>query len=831
MTRQNYSNVIDFLNTAQSDTAAGSVGISLESFFSSLIFSITYCLLQIIIFIYLKDRFENFYDPFGKIKDGSVDNRFSWLLKILSLEIESFRSYGLEAYLFLRYLFLLLFMFLIMTCFTIPILIPVNYFCGASELERNSISDTENHSAQYDIIFSAGNTKGLDMISTANISPRHTDKYILHFTITIIIVTLFHIIMKGEIKFCIKEKNRTIIELISKDKLKDYCCTLYVQNIPTNIFPTTGSLKRFFNQDKNIVDNVWNIYEYKDLERMISKFHALRNKLESLEVEYLRYENGFSSKIRKIIFTNKPLVLNLNPKLMITIPALSERVDSFEYLCDEIKKILKEIDTAQREPLEREDRECDDLLLGNTAFVHFKTPIQAAFMHQIILRENIEEMKCKIICLNPKDIIWDNILKRDDSVSSQAREIIIFLAYFAVTLSWVLPVAMVGSISQLPYLTALIPTVRWINKFPKFIKGFIAGILPSILLVFLTGLALQIFRLLTNHRRILTGSSLQTHLQQWMFLFLHFHLFIVITISSGFIVVLENLVYRPTTVPSMVAKDIPKASNFFFSFFIYRGLNLLGNGLLQFYRFITEVIIYPKVKDSTPRSMNEREKGYQRFNPNWGEIYPTFSVYGSIGLVYSVISPLVLLFCCINFLLDLITYRYLLAHVFNKNDKSDTYGKLYPMAWRQLYAGIYSLEIFLMGLLFLVKDEEGNNTCFLLGILMIIVLGATIWAHVSINKKYTRSIEAVPYETMIGLMDAIAKKSSTELETNDRKKLRLEYLHPVFQFNAKNQRIWIPTDPVKAYKMECKKIRSMQLEPQVCGYQLNPKGKLEKNPN
>ncbi len=827
----NHTNVIGFLNTAQSDTAAGSVGISLESFFSSLIFSVTYCLLQIIMYIFLKSRFDKFYDPFGKIKTESTTSRFSWIRKIFSLEIESFRTYGLEAYLFLRYLYLLLFLFLMMTCFTIPILIPVNYLCGATELERNCISDIESTlTTQYDTDFSAETTKGLDKISTANISPRHTDKYIVHFTITIIIVTLFHIIMTSEIKFCIKEKNKAIIEQISHGKLKDYSCILCVENIPTATFLNIGFLKRFFNKDFSIVENVWNVYEHQGLKRMVSKYIALRNNLESLIVERLRYKNRVPSRLRKVIFTDKPLTLNLNPEWSVAIPGISERVNSFEYLCTEMNAILKEIDRVQSDILQKEQIEGDDLPLRSTAFIQFKTPAQAVLIHQIILRENREEIQCKLFNTDPKDIIWDNIIKRNSTVSKQTREVLIFLAYLGVTLCWVLPVAMVGSISQLPYLTALIPTVGWINKFPNFIKGFIAGILPSILLVFLTGLALQIFCILTEHRLISSKSSLQIHLQQWMFLFLHFHLFIVITISSGFIVVLENIVYRPTTVPSMVAKDIPKASNFFFSFFIYRGLNLLGNGLLQFYRFITEAIIFPKIKDNTPRSMKRREQSYRGLKPNWGEIYPTFSVYGSIGLVYSVISPLVLLFCCINFLLDLITYKYLLTYVFDKEDESDTYGKLYPMAWRQLYAGIYSLEVFLMGLLFLVRDEEENNTCLLLGMLMVIVLGITVWAHISINKKYTKSIETVPYEAMIGLnRNVVTEKPISSKEMIKNRKLRLEYLHPVFRFDAKNQKIWIPKDPTQAYKTECKNLKSMHLEPHICEYEIDSKGHVRKS--
>ncbi|VEU24252.1 DEKNAAC105321 [Brettanomyces naardenensis] len=444
-------------------------------------------------------------------------------------------------------------------------------------------------------------------------------------------------------------------------------------------------------------------------------------------------------------------------------------------------------------------------------------------IHQML--QGKEEMNSRLIQTDPEDIIWSNLMRKDQGkVYLKIREASTFILYILIIMCWVVPVAMVGSISQLPYLTALIPTISWLNKLPNLIKGFIAGILPTVILAFLTSFAMQIFQFLSRRGNQLTGSFIEMHLQKWIFIFLHFHLFIVITISSGFIVVLENIVYNPTSVPSMVAKDLPKASNFFFSFFIYRGLNLFGNGLLQFYRFITEVIIFPLINDRTPRQMNERRVKYRRLIPYWSQTYPTFSVYGSIGLVYSVISPLVLLFCCINFLLDLFTYKYLLSYTFGTVNRSETYGKLYPMAWRQLYAGIYSLEIFIMGLLFLVKDDHDNNTCFVLGILMTIVLCLTIWAHVSVNRRYEYGINMIEYEEVSKEDERVDDEKVEDEEST--MSLRLLYLHPSYRFKVSEQAVWIPRDCEGICEIEAERLEQRGIKIRIDGCRMDRLGNL-----
>jgi hypothetical protein len=59
---------------------------------------------------------------------------------------------------------------------------------------------------------------------------------------------------------------------------------------------------------------------------------------------------------------------------------------------------------------------------------------------------------------------------------------------------WAIPVAFVGSISNINYLTNKLPWLDWINDIPPVILGAITGLLPSILLALLMALLPIILR-------------------------------------------------------------------------------------------------------------------------------------------------------------------------------------------------------------------------------------------------------------------------------------------------------------------------------------------------
>ena len=117
------------------------------------------------------------------------------------------------------------------------------------------------------------------------------------------------------------------------------------------------------------------------------------------------------------------------------------------------------------------------------------------------------------------------------------------------------------------------------------------------------------------------------------------------------------------------------------------------------------------------------------------------------GIIYSVISPLILIFNIITFSLFWLVYRYNTLYV--TKFRFDTGGLLYPTAINQLFTGLYFMELCLIGLFLLVRsaDKRGNSygtPCKGQAIIMIIVLIGTIIYQWLLNRAFSPLFRYLP---------------------------------------------------------------------------------------
>lgn len=101
-------------------------------------------------------------------------------------------------------------------------------------------------------------------------------------------------------------------------------------------------------------------------------------------------------------------------------------------------------------------------------------------------------MAPRYIGLHPHDIIWSNLrIKWWELI---IRNAVTIGAVVALIIFWAIPVAVVGAISNINYLTEKVPFLSFINDCPPVILGLITGLLPAVLLAVLMALLPIILR-------------------------------------------------------------------------------------------------------------------------------------------------------------------------------------------------------------------------------------------------------------------------------------------------------------------------------------------------
>lgn len=119
-----------------------------------------------------------------------------------------------------------------------------------------------------------------------------------------------------------------------------------------------------------------------------------------------------------------------------------------------------------------------------------------------------------------------------------------------------------------------------------------------------------------------------------------------------------------------------------------------------------------------------------------------------------------LIFISIVFMLFWIAYRHNYYYV--QRNKVDTHGLLFENALSQLFAGVYIMEITLIGLFFIVRNTAGDVACTPQAIIMIVALALTAAFHFILEQTMRPLSELLPVTLEDKAAEAEAKLLSKE---------------------------------------------------------------------
>lgn len=412
-------------------------------------------------------------------------------------------------------------------------------------------------------------------------------------------------------------------------------------------------------------------------------------------------------------------------------PLIHKKVDSIYYCRKELARLNMEIEKDQQEH-ERYPK-------MNSAFIQFNNQVAAHMACQSVTHHVPKHMAPRVVEVSPGDVLWDNMAIRwwDEWL----RTFIVIAIVFGMTILWAFPVAFTSSLSQID---SLVDNYSWLsfirdNKVTYNVAKAVAGVLPALLLAVLLAFVPIIFNFLAKFQGAKTGSQRDESVQVYYFFFLFVQVFLVVSIASGAITTLQDTVTDVQGIPETLAKNLPKAANYFFSYMILQALSTSSGTLLQ----ITVLLVWyvlARIVDDTARSKWKRQT--QLPTISWGSFFPVYTNFACIALVYSVIAPLISIFAIITFMLLWAAYRYNMIYV--TRFKIDTGGVLYPRAINQTFTGLYFMELCLIGLFFLVRDDAGNAACVPQGIIMIVTLALTIIFQYMLNISFGPLLRYLP---------------------------------------------------------------------------------------
>uniref|UniRef100_A0ACD5U317 Uncharacterized protein n=1 Tax=Avena sativa TaxID=4498 RepID=A0ACD5U317_AVESA len=653
--------------------------------------------------------------------DMSTYLRFlNWMPAALQMpEPELIDHAGLDSAVYVRIYLLGLKIFVPIAVLAFVVLVPVNWTSGTLENEK---------SLNYDEI---------DKLSISNLG-KGSKRFWAHIGMAYVFTFWTFYVLYHEYKVITTMRLRF---LANQNRRPDQF-TVLVRNVPPDQDETVSEhVEHFFavnHRDHYLSHQI--VYNANTLAGLVEKKKGLRNWLVYYENQYAR-----------------------NPSKKPTMKTglwgiLGRRVDAIEYYKTEIETLCKQEDE------ERARVKSDPNAIMPAAFVSFKSQWGAAVCAQTQQTSNPTVWLTEW-APEPRDVYWPNLAI--PFVELSVRRLIMTVAHFFLTFFFMIPIAFVQSLANIDDIERWLPFLKPIierNSLRSVIQGFLPGIALKIFLILLP-IFLMMMSKIEGHISI-SGLDRRTASKYFMFIFVNVFLGSVIT-GTAF-QQLDTFIHQPANkIPETVGESIPMKATFFITYVMVDGWAGVAAEVLR----LKPLVMFHIKNTFLVRTEQDREQAMDPGSLDFGTTEPRIQLYFLLGLVYAVVTPILLPFIIVFFSLAYLVFRHQIINVYSQQYES---GALFwPDVQTRLVAALVVSQILLLGLLSTQEAEKSTVALLPLPVL-------TIWFHYVCKGRFEPAYIKFPLQEAM-VKDTLERANDPTL--NLREYLKDAYVHPVFQKN------------------------------------------------
>ncbi|PSR81878.1 hypothetical protein BD289DRAFT_30214 [Coniella lustricola] len=711
------------MSTSEVGSSRTDTSVSLSGLVSTLVPVALVAGIYVVIFLILRRSQRRFYAPRSYIGSLRETERtpalpsgfFNWFGKFWKIPDElALQTQSLDAFLFLRYIRLTVIISFVGCCITWPILFPINATGSAGKQQ-------------------------LDILSYSNID--QSTQYNRYYAHALVAWVFLGFVLYTIMRECIYYVNLRQAFLISP---------LYSERVSSRTVLFTSVPQAYLDERKlrkvfgNSVRRIWITGDASKVEDLVEERDTAAFKLEKAEVKLIKLANKNRLKANKGSHADEQeAALDAESGSIAArwVPAkkrpshrtgplglIGKKVDSIDWCRAELTRLIPETEAAQAE---YRSGKFDKI---SAVFIEFKSQAEAETAFQVLAHHQALQMSPRYIGITPQDIVWSSL--KISWWQKVIRRYAVLAFITAMIIFWAIPVAVVGVISNISYLESRFSWLSWLNNIPSVIMGVVQGLLPSVALSILMSLVPVVMRLCAKLAGEPSYSRVELFTQNSYFVFQVVQVFLVTTITSSAAAVVNQIIAAPFDATSILASNLPTASNFYISYFIVQGLSVAASILSQAVGFVIFTLVY-KFLTSTPRALYAKWAKLSAIS--WGSTMPVYTNITVIAIVYAVIAPLCLGFSTIGMFLFYIAWRYNVLFVTDTG--IDTRGLIYPRAVKQLFTGVYLSELCLIGLF-------GASVAIGPLVLMVAFLIFTVLFHISLNNAVNPLLYNLPQSLM-----------------------------------------------------------------------------------
>lgn len=497
---------------------------------------------------------------------------------------------NLDSYCFLRFLRMILRLFVFLATIFLPILLPLHMVHGKGP-DRN--------------------VHGLDRLSIANIGMQHDSFYWGHLTLSALGISIFCILVYREFEHLTQVRSQYL--RADRDRTHAMPQAVLLSNIPSSYRSASNirSLYQKFSADIRAVILHRNArllaHQIQLRDQTVETLEIAETKLINAALKDSNAEYSTMPTCRPLTTVQRDIAISASPKLI-----------SIERLRTSVQDLNEKIRSTQSNS--------NQFTVTDSAFVLFNN-IQAAVLASSSLALNTpRQMSSQYIGATTDDILWNAIGL--SWWNTKVRTLAVFTTIALLCVGWTAPVALTGAVSQITYLTRVFPWLEPVAQLPPFVLGSLQGFVPQAILTICTAVVPTLIRWLVQHQGLAVGRDVEHTVQIYYFWFLFLQILLTVSLSSSLATVVGQALDHRSTIPNLLATSLPKTSNYFFSYLLLQGLSVSESNLLQIPGLLGRIVI-GQLADVFVRQRIRRRFSFRE--SQWGTEFPVFTLFACIG--------------------------------------------------------------------------------------------------------------------------------------------------------------------------------------------------------
>ncbi|KAG5561321.1 hypothetical protein RHGRI_004372 [Rhododendron griersonianum] len=641
----------------------------------------------------------------------------NWMPEALKMpELELIDHAGLDSAVYLRIYLLGLKIFVPITLLAWAILVPVNW--------TNNMLDGDN------VIFSS-----IDKLSVSNI-PQRSHRFWAHIIMAYIFTFWTCYVLRKEYETVASMR----LHFLASVRRRPDQFTVLVRNVPPDPDESVSELVEHFflvnHPDNYLIHQV--VYNANKLAKLVKEKKSKQNWLDYYELKYSR--NQSKRPVKKTGF----------------LGLCGEKVDAIDFETSEIKRLSKEITE------ERERVIMDPKSIMPTAFVSFKSRWGAAVCAQTQQSRDPTAWVTEW-APEPRDVYWQNLAI--PYVQLTIKRLIIAVAFFFLTFFFMIPIAFVQSLANIEGIEKRFSFLKVIIEVP-FIKSLIVGVLPGLALKLFLMFLPAILMLMSKFEGFISISSLERRSASRFYIFSFVNVFLGSIIAGTAFEQLNSFIKQSANqIPKTIGVAIPMKATFFITYIMVDGWAGIAGEILR----LKPLIFYHLKNFFLVKTEKDREEAMDPGSLGFNTGEPQIQLYFLLGLVYAVVTPLLLPFILVFFGFAYLVFRHQIINVYNQEYESG--AAFWPDVHGRVITALVISQVLLMGLI--GTKEAAQSAPFLIALPIL-----TIAFHRFCKGRYEPAFIRYP------LQEAMMKDTlehAREPNLNLKGYLQNAYIHPVFK--------------------------------------------------